>query len=468
MGLSHQVITSLAGGLLCSACSKDATDTASNDTDTTHNTYEFSSKFVDGASSVDNAEPIMHHLVVAEMKAHLGALTARIDSGWYPESGAVADELGFFLDFNPQLHESSALASVPDNAEQTQINDISSEHSLAESIAGTDLDSNHRDWSTDFKGWEQEGVTTPESLIRIWINEIDQAAMARAYDGADTSTAVYVSADGVDRKQLLAKFLIGAATFAPGVDNALDDSVDGMGLLSDNEQPLTEDRPYTALEHSWDAGFACFGANRTYGSMTTDDIVEIGWYDANMDEIIDLESEFVWGGGVTTAKRDLGAVEKTQFSADAWTGLIGGRSIIAASDGALSEDDFAELVAFRDLAVGAWEAAVAATVVHYINAILQDVDTHNTDDYDLSRVAKHWSEAKGYGLWFQFNPNSPLDEGNFAVLHDALGTAPRLPDAGDEAIDAWKLELVDARGVLASAFDFDAVNVGDELGQNGW
>jgi hypothetical protein len=465
MRASRRITISFATGLLCSACSKDPAYTGPIGTDTT---YEFPSKFVDGASSIENSEPIMHHLVVAEMKAHIGALTARIDSGWYPPTEAVADEIGFFLDFNPQLDESSALASVPDNAEQTQLNDISSEHSLAETIAGTDLYSSHRDWSTEFRGWEQEGVTNPESLIRIWVNEIDQAAMARAFEGTGTSSPVFVSADGVDRQQLLAKFLTGATAFAQGAGNVLDDSVDGMGLLSDNERPLAEDRPYTALEHSWDAGFACFGANRAYGSMTTDEIVEIGWYDTNMNEFIDLESEFIWGAGATTAKRDLGAVETTQFSADAWTGLIGGRSIIAASDGTPSEDDFAEMVAYRDLAVGAWEAAVAATVVHYINAILQDIGTYNTDDYDLNRVAKHWSEAKGYGLWFQFNPNSPLDDGDFAMLHDVLGTAPLLPDAGDEAVAAWTLDLIDARGLLASAFDFDAVNVGDEQGQNGW
>ena len=63
-----------------------------------------------------------------------------------------------------------------------------------------------------------------------------------------------------------------------------------------------------------------------------------------------------------------------------------------------------ELKAHRDAALSAWEKAIAATVVHYINDVIGDMEA---EDYSFYDHAKHWSEMKGFALSFQFNRRSP-------------------------------------------------------------
>ena len=46
----------------------------------------------------------------------------------------------------------------------------------------------------------------------------------------------------------------------------------------------------------------------------------------------------------------------------------------------LPDEVMDELKAHRDAALGAWENAIAATAVHYINDTLQDVGNFGTDD----------------------------------------------------------------------------------------
>ena len=71
------------------------------------------------------------------------------------------------------------------------------------------------------------------------------------------------------------------------------------------------------------------------------------------------------------------------LTAEAFDAFLAGRALIAEAGGALDDTQLAELRAFRDTAVGAWEKAIAATVVHYINDTLADMASFGTDDYDF-------------------------------------------------------------------------------------
>jgi len=103
--------------------------------------------------------------------------------------------------------------------------------------------------------------------------------------------------------------------------------------------------------------------------------------------------------------------------------------------------------------------------VHYINDLLQDIGTYPNEDF--GDVAKHWSEMKGFALAFQFNRRSPM-LGEFEALHDLLGDAPVLSSALQADIDAYTADLRTARGLLQTAYGFDAANMGDDDGLNGW
>ena len=54
------------------------------------------------------------------------------------------------------------------------------------------------------------------------------------------------------------------------------------------------------------------------------------------------------------------------------------------------------------------------------------------------------------------------------VLLDALGAAPVLPDADAPTIAAYKESLRAARAALGAAYGFNAANLGDDAGENGW
>jgi hypothetical protein len=135
-----------------------------------------------------------------------------------------------------------------------------------------------------------------------------------------------------------------------------------------------------------------------------------------------------------TAKRDLGSVVATDFSGDAFRAFVAGRHLIAEANGALSDDELAELKAIRDQALTAWESAIAATVIHYINDVLEQMNYFGTNVYVFRDHAAAWSEMKGFALGFQFSPRSRLAGADFSTLHTLLGDEPTLSTAEEADI----------------------------------
>lgn len=436
-------------------------------------TYSFESRFTPEISSVAYDGQTMRHLLIEDLTAHAEGLTARIDSGFFPAPGEVESELDFYFSFDSATSSSvPILFSTDPPLLQSVYGDVSSDKDLVGKIAGNDPEGQHADWSIAMVGWEEAGVTSPESLVRAWMQQIDSAAVARSNgdiplgpDGAPVPD-VLITAEGQHLGELLQKFLLGAIAFSQGADDYLDDDLPGKGLNSPNGAP-DGDAPYSPLEHAWDEGFGYFGAARDYGAWT--DALLAG--DAHADTFspdgaIDLLSEVSFGASVNAGKRDDGAIAPTDLTAEAWEGFLEGRSLIASVEGELSAAQLEELKGWRDQAIGAWEAAIAATVVHYINDTLEDMSTFGTPDYSFADHAKHWSEMKGFALSLQFNPRSPLSDDAFEALHAAIGTAPALPE--DPDVESYRQGLLSARASLGAAYGFDPANMGDDLGENGW
>lgn len=437
--------------------------------------YDFESAFQPGVSSVAYDGQIMRHLLIDDLKSHLDGITARIDAGsFFPAEGDVKAELLFYFEFDSDTSGMVAPLESTDPAPlQTTYLEVSSGKDLKGKLAGNDSVTDHKDWSTQFVGWPQSGVTSPESLVLAWIDQIDAAAVARANGdipldptGAPIGS-IALTADGLDLAQLLEKFLRGGIAFSQGTDDYLDDDVKGKGLLSDHTV-ADGDNPWTPLEHQWDEGFGYFGAARTYGGWSDDLIADPGYADIDSDGAIDLLTELCWGHSANAAKRDLGASDSAplDLTAQAWSGFYEGRALLSSTAGtALTEAQMDELKGYRNQAEQAWELAIATTVVHYINDTLRDMGAIGTDDYSYADHAKHWSEAKGFALALQFNPRSPLSDADFTLLHELLGTAPVL--SGESALDAYANDLRSARSLLGAAYDIDASNLGDDDGNNG-
>ncbi|NCG20738.1 MAG: DUF4856 domain-containing protein [Rhodobacterales bacterium] len=438
--------------------------------------YDFASRF-DGESSVSYSGQAFRHLLVNDVTSYIGGITGRIDGGsYFPVSGEVTVELGFYLAFDSSTSGSLNTLTVTDPpALQATYDDLSSDKDLLGKLAGNDPVGQHVDWSTGFVGWDQDGVTTPQSLVDVWVAKIDEQAVGWVSGdlpldprGAPVP-AVYVTAEGQDLQQLMDKFLRGAVAFSQGADDYLDNDEPGKGLLADHSV-AEEGKNYTALEHGWDEGFGYFGAARDYPAWTDDDIADLGYRDVNQDGAIDLSSEMNWGHSVNAAKRDRGSAQSApnDFTAQAWEGFVNGRALLANTSGPLTDDEMAELVVHRDQARLAWENAIAATLVHYINDVLQDMEAMDTDEYSFADHSKHWSELKGFALVPQFNPASPLNDADFATLHDLLDTQPVL-EAGTESERAEYMDdLLQARALIGGAYSFHSDNLGDDRGLNGW
>ena len=437
--------------------------------------YDFDSAFTDG-SSVSYSGQVFRHLLIDDMKSHLGGVTGRIDDGsLFPVAGDVRDELLFYFEFDSSTSGSvEILKSTSSPAVQEVYDDVSSGKNLVEKLAGNDVTGQHEDWTTDFVGWQAPGVTTPESLVRHWIDLIDQQAVDRAsgdipLDPSGAAlTAVHLTAEGQDLQQLLEKFLRGAVAFSQGADDYLDDDIEGKGLRSDHTA-AEEGEPFTALEHAWDEGFGYFGAARSWAAWSDADTADLGSRDDDGDGQIDLLTEVCWGHSTNAAKRDVGSagLSATDFTGDAWQGFRDGRALLADTAGqGLTADQLATLQGHRDLALSAWEAAIAASVVHYINAVLQDMSRMGTADYSFEDHAKHWSEGKGFALSLQFNRLSPLSDADFAALHTLLGMAPVLQSGA--AAEAYAQDLRDARALLGETYGFATENLGGDDGTGGW
>jgi hypothetical protein len=251
--------------------------------------------------------------------------------------------------------------------------------------------------------------------------------------------------------------MLGAVAFSQGADDYMDDDVEGKGLLASHIPE--EGKAYSGLEHAWDEAFGYFGAAQDYSSWTDDEIASNASLDRNEDGLIDLKTEVSWGHSRNAGKRDVGSNDPSvDLTADAWNAFYDGRRMLSSSVGAeLSDADLDTLRGYRDEAIGAWEMAIVATTVHYINDTLQDIN----NEASLSDLAKHWSEMKGFALSMQFNPNSSLNDAEFLEVHNLMGLRPNR--TSDYATD-----LVEARTILGNAYRIDASNLGDADGENGW
>lgn len=460
--------------------------------------YSFESRFTPGESSVKYAGQTWRHVVIDDLKTFVGALTAEIDAGnplGLADEASVRAALDFYFRFKTS-GDGSVPHRIPTTPPPLQItyDDLNLDTDLVSKLAGNDAVTDHRDWKTEFRGWSDTAlgggaaISSPESFVDALFTAIAKNAvlhldgMARHVPGAPATVAnqlpVHVTESGLDLQQLLQKFLLGAIAYSQGTDDYLDDDVADKGLSSSNAQDGRN--PYSTLEHAWDEGFGYFGAPRDYDEYTDEEIAKAGgradWqglHDTNGDGFIDLRSELVFGASANAAKRDLASAASapTDYTKQAFDAFLAGRRLIAGAGATLTAQELDDLRRHRDSAVDAWERAIAATIVHYVNAVLRDMATLDTAEHSFLDHAKHWSELKGFALGLQFNPRSRVSAADFDALHAALGDRPVLglaAGATAQQIADYRASLVGARALLGAAYDFEAANLGDANGENGW
>lgn len=453
------------------ACAANDVDVDSGNTDEWEEvtTYSF---FVDGASTTSYSGQVARHALISSLSSYIGGLGNDIASGGYfpaSEEQVIQDVL-FFVECPDFLCSDIALGTS--NWKQDTIGAISPDKNLIDKLAGNDSVTDHKDWTHgDFLGWE--GALSPEDVLHTWFSILASQTFAQVNgnfaltpDGSLIAQP-YLTPEGLDIQQLSQKFLLGAIAFSQGTDDYLDDETQGKGLLSSHL--LVEGQAYTELEHAWDEGFGYFGAAQNYGDYSSSHINNGENIDANGDGWIDLTTEYNWGHSQNAGKRDFGAVESTAMATQAWDGFLRGRELLHNTRGrALTDTEYEELLSYRNHAIQAWEEAIASTIIHYINEVLQDMSLLDSESYDFAAHAKHWSELKGFALSLQFNPHSPLSDSQFQSLHALLQDAPILSHHTPEEIMAYQESLREARTLLGDTYGFASSNLGDEQGIGGW
>ncbi|WP_157465907.1 DUF4856 domain-containing protein [Colwellia sp. TT2012] len=443
--------------------------------------YGFLNQVADVSSSTINSSvsyggQSARHALIAELKHYIGkgGLQTDLDNGDLTTTADVIAKLNSLYDADENSWDSLAITFT--TAKQTLFNELSGSYkSVKSKVAGQDLAGQHKDWSTEFAGWGEKGSTTPVDLIDTYFQQLaDIAIDTMGNDRFDPITStkipVYVTDSGLDLNQLIQKFLLMSVTYSQATDDYLDEN---KGLAADNIGQDKGTKDYTSLEHQFDEGFGYFGAARDYlsysdneiaGKVSSDEDGRSDWngqHDTDGDGVIDLMSEKNFGNSVNAAKRDRGSKDNTaatDYTKQAMEAFLSGRKLINDRAGfALTDTEMTELLGYRDAAVKAWENAVAATVVHYINDLHADLAKLDSADFSFTDTAKHFSELKGFALGLQFNPYSPMTDAQFEAMHMYLKDAPVLVGAAD--VTAYQADLIKARDILQTALSFDADNV---------
>ncbi|MFY0641087.1 MAG: DUF4856 domain-containing protein [Bermanella sp.] len=428
-------------------------------------TYTFPSKLVEGESSVSYTGQTARHLLINEISTFIksdafqnsaDSATALANLNLIYATGVNPDAVSNLYDIDVYggtgTTSTPVSISAPEGTDLTQENfrdvgDVAGSKNLKGKLAGQD-----NDLSQAFIGWDitLSGEQTDDDRPHLLLQEWFQILADNAGDGNADTTYVDTSI-GVDYQQLVQKFLLGAVTYSQAADDYLKAS---KGLAKNN---IDEGGNYTSLEHQWDEGFGYFGAARDYLAYSDDVNKSNPANDTNGDGEIDLlGGEYSFGHAINANKRDSGSNGVTDFSAQAMEAFIAGRQLIQKNIGSNPVEGQgyqAELVDHAKTALGAWEKAIAATVAHYVNDTIADLDNVGTDAQNLKDLAKHWSELKGFALSLQFSGVSIISRDDLIAIHNKIGEAPELEIAD---IPTYVEGLKDILDILQDAYDFDA------------
>ena len=342
----------------------------------------------------------------------------------------------------------------------------------------------------EFFGWvgkteDDQSISLPIALVDSWMaalasQAVDGASFSVPVEGGDdvNVNSVHYDSDGRNYRQLLQKFLMGAVSFSQGTNDYFQS--DWAVQVTTQEGS----KNYTEAEHNYDEAFGYYGAARDNNDYTDlearaksgRDDWKNGYYDTNGDGFIDPRSEFNFGHAQNCAKRDVGSADNanpTDFSTEAMDAFLAGRHIIAnaSAAGSITDAELEELQGHIKTAALTWEKCIAATAIHYINDVKNDIAEFSNGRYasvgNFTNLGKHWSELKGFALSLQFSPFSPFrDAAVTAVNLDSLktvlsniGDKPVLATDDQTAIDAYLQALAAASDILQAAYGFDAENV---------
>jgi hypothetical protein len=391
--------------------------------------YVFDSRFQTGVSSVSYSGQTVRNLLAQDLKTAIDRL------GKPGASPITVQDLRKLYEYNDALNLSTLTEGGAAPAKETRYSAIATGKNLKSAPIAAD----------PVIGYGK----TVDQLMNEWF----QTIAANSQDPAKLGTpAVYTTAEGVDLSQMVEKVLHGAVAYQRGTGNYL------AKVLEQSNTAAEAGKPYTKMEHYWDEAFGYFGAARDFARYTDAQLAGKAaefTFDSNGDGKIDFESEYNFAFAKSAGKRDKGGTG-VDFTKQVFDAFLKGRTLI------VNQGTTQEIAAQATLASQTWEKIIAATVVHYLNAVLKDMATLTAgevagkNDADLN---KHWGEMRGYAIGLQFNPAKQISTAQLEQFHARVGNAPPYAAPGTAAYDKAVADLNAAKAILKQAYGFSDANM---------
>ena len=491
----------LSSLLILGGCGGSSSSSSSSSSDSMNaTTYEFFD--TDGNSTVYYDGQNARQILISEVKDAVSAL----DRSTTQTQSEVADSINLYITEDAAVRDGQngnrqyagvdiRLPNGTVDFDGINAGQVSGGDKLVNKMAGNDPSSLPGD-GTFYTGQLQsdldEGfdISTPALFIEALVQSVAELVTEQTVEttvkvtgGGQVNIPDYVTVEGLDHAQILQKSLLGIVTFNQGTADYL--STDWESKL------VSEGGAYIA--HKFDEGWGYFGGAYDYGQLT-DVEIKNGYNDTNNDSNLDIGrnsssaadqvDEFNFGNSVNCAKRDVSGQSNTDFTGQANDAFLTARGILqdVADAGAFSGTQLSDLNDQIIIATQTWEKCIAATVIHYINDVSEDIAEFESDGFkdieNFKNLAKHWGEMYGFAIGIQFSPYSPFRTGyvtdglvaeaqsvmvdidDYASVLNAMGTGPVL---WDDTMDGspypggastYVIALEAARDILRDAYGF--------------
>jgi hypothetical protein len=255
---------------------------------------------------------------------------------------------------------------------------------------------------------------------------------------------------------MINKTILGAVLYFNGIPNQLNN----LEML-DNSSPDSEDSFYSALEHSWDESFGYFGASVDYNTGYLDDIdrIEDPFFDSDSDGVISFKSEYIFSNALFAARRDSGAMDESiNFTKSIFDAFIEGRTLIH------NQESIDKILAQGQIISNNWEKVIAATIIHNINKLDNEMSDLELSSGPLSSTSikynKYWSRMRALTISLQYNSNKLISDADLLMVVDLMGESPLYPS--NDLFSNYQITLTETiKNIFKSVYNFSDTSIRD-------
>ena len=395
-------------------------------------TYTFNSRFISDESSVSYSDQVNMNMMVLDLKTMTD----------FPGSSSglpiAMENMTRLYEYDESYNFYSWINTDPYSSQKFYNNISSSGPNLAGKINNDEV-----------YGFDE----TANSLILHWMQEI--ADNSNNFDKVGSFLAI-TDQNGLNLSEMINKTILGAVLYFNGIPNQLNN----LEML-DNSSSDSEDSFYSALEHSWDESFGYFGASVDYNTGYLDDIdrIEDPFFDSDSDGVISFKSEYIFSNALFAARRDSGAMDESiNFTKSIFDAFIEGRTLIH------NQESIDKILAQGQIISNNWEKVIAATIIHNINKLDNEMSDLELSAGPLSVTSinynKYWSRMRALTISLQYNSNKLISDADLLMVVDLMGESPLYPS--NDLFSNYQITLTETiKNIFKSAYDFSDTSIRD-------